>query len=77
MTTQLGRTETDSAALARSERRRQLQWWAQIEAAAGGSWPDVLAVLTAAVELQTDRFVVVQFKNDLNRHMHTGSQPYN
>ena len=25
----------------------------------------------------TDRFVVVQFKNDLNRHMHTGSQPYN
>ena len=25
----------------------------------------------------TDRFIVVQFKNDLNRHMHTGSQPYN
>jgi hypothetical protein len=25
----------------------------------------------------TDRFIVVQFKNDLNRHMHSGSQPYN
>ena len=25
----------------------------------------------------TDRFVEVQFKNDLDRHMHTGSQPYN
>ena len=25
----------------------------------------------------TDRYVVVQFKNDLNRHMHSGSQPYN
>ena len=25
----------------------------------------------------TDRYIVVQFKNDLNRHMHTGSQPYN
>ena len=24
-----------------------------------------------------DRFIEVQFKNDLNRHMHTGSQPYN
>jgi sugar diacid utilization regulator/putative methionine-R-sulfoxide reductase with GAF domain len=60
LTTQLGRTETESPALARSERRRRLQWWAQIEAAAGGSWPDVLAALTAAVELQTDRFVVVQ-----------------
>ena len=25
----------------------------------------------------TDRYVEVQFKNDLNRHMHSGSQPYN
>jgi hypothetical protein len=25
----------------------------------------------------TDRYVVVQFKNDLDRHMHPGSQPYN
>ena len=25
----------------------------------------------------TDRFIEVQFKNDLNSHMHTGSQPYN
>jgi hypothetical protein len=25
----------------------------------------------------TDRFIEVQFKNDLDRHMHTGSQPYN
>jgi len=25
----------------------------------------------------TDRFIEVQFKNDLNRHMHSGSQPYN
>jgi hypothetical protein len=24
-----------------------------------------------------DRYVVVQFKNDLDRHMHSGSQPYN
>jgi hypothetical protein len=24
-----------------------------------------------------DRYVIVQFKGDLNRHMHTGSQPYN
>jgi hypothetical protein len=25
----------------------------------------------------TDRYVVVQFKNDLDRHMKSGSQPYN
>lgn len=25
----------------------------------------------------TDRFVEVQFKNDLDQHMHRGSQPYN
>jgi SnoaL-like domain len=25
----------------------------------------------------TDRFIEVQFKNDLNRHMQSGSQPYN
>jgi hypothetical protein len=25
----------------------------------------------------TDRFIEVQFKNDLDRHMHSGSQPYN
>lgn len=25
----------------------------------------------------TDRFIVVQFKNDLDRHMASGSQPYN
>ncbi len=25
----------------------------------------------------TDRFIVVQFKNDLDRHMSPGSQPYN
>ena len=24
-----------------------------------------------------DRYVVVQYKNNLDRHMHTGSQPYN
>jgi hypothetical protein len=24
-----------------------------------------------------DRYVVVQFKNDLNKHMHSGTQPYN
>lgn len=25
----------------------------------------------------TDRYIVVQFKNDLDAHMHPGSQPYN
>ncbi len=25
----------------------------------------------------TDRYIVVQFKNSLDRHMHPGSQPYN
>ena len=25
----------------------------------------------------TDRYIVVQFKNDLDAHMHTGTQPYN
>lgn len=25
----------------------------------------------------TDRYIVVQFRNDLDRHMHTGTQPYN
>ena len=25
----------------------------------------------------TDRYVVMQFKNDLDAHMHTGTQPYN
>lgn len=25
----------------------------------------------------TDRYVVAQYHNDLNRHMHAGSQPYN
>lgn len=25
----------------------------------------------------TDRFIAVQFKNDLDRHMHRGTQPYN
>ena len=25
----------------------------------------------------TLEFIEVQFKNDLNRHMHSGSQPYN
>jgi len=25
----------------------------------------------------TDRYIVVQFKNDLNAHMHSGTQPYN
>jgi hypothetical protein len=24
-----------------------------------------------------DRYIVVQFKNDLNKHMHSGTQPYN
>jgi hypothetical protein len=24
-----------------------------------------------------DRYITVQYKNDLNRHMHSGSQPYN
>jgi hypothetical protein len=25
----------------------------------------------------SDRYIVVQYKNDLDHHMHPGSQPYN
>ncbi|HUP76247.1 MAG TPA: nuclear transport factor 2 family protein [Acidimicrobiales bacterium] len=41
-----------------------------------GRYEDEWAVIDGEWQW-TDRFIVVQFKNDLNHHMHTGSQPYN
>lgn len=41
-----------------------------------GRYEDEWAVVDGAWHW-TDRFIVVQFKNDLDAHMHSGSQPYN
>jgi len=49
---------------------------ARFELLVAGRYEDEWAVIEGEWEW-TDRFIVVQFKNDLDGHMSPGSQPYN